>query len=59
MNSTASGPSASRAFRAWAALTVAGWLAVAGLALSVTLSIDPTQSPATDVQPTPVKAYSG
>ena len=51
--------SRSGASRTVVALTVAGWLTILGLTLPAAMSSDAAQSPAIEIQGTPVKAYPG
>jgi hypothetical protein len=59
MSTTAAGSAASRASRMCVALTVAGWLSILALSLPAGISSERLDSPAMEIQDTPVKAYPG
>jgi hypothetical protein len=59
MSTIASRSGASPASRMVVALTVAGWLTILGLTVPAAMSSDAAQSPAIEIQGTPVKAYPG
>jgi hypothetical protein len=59
MSTTAAGSGVSRAVRMCVALTVAGWITILALALPAGILSQPVQSPALEIQGTPVKAYPG
>jgi hypothetical protein len=59
MSTTATGSAVSRVSRTCVALTVVGWLSIVALSLPSGISSERIDSPAMEVQDTPVKAYPG
>jgi hypothetical protein len=59
MSTTATGSAVSRVSRFCVALTIVGWLSILALSLPSGISSERIDSPATEIQDTPVKAYPG